>query len=152
ISVAEAAATILAHIKPLDTERLPCSAAFGRVLAEPVHSAQALPPFNSSTVDGYAVLSGDSAERRKVLAIVTASRPVDEPVAPGTAIRIMTGAPVPPGADAVIMQEYTREDDGHVVLERGVRNGENINPRGADIADGQAVLQPGTCLGPAELG
>ncbi len=123
IPVEEAAAIILAHTEPLATERLPTAAAFGRVLARAVHANQPMPPFDASTVDGYAVLAGDTQPRRKVLAIVTAGRPVEATVQAGTAIRIMTGAPLPPGADAVIMQEYTHEDDGHVVLERGVRPG-----------------------------
>src|SRR5581483_7272932 len=152
IPVEQAAAIILDHTEPLATERLPASAAFGRVLARAVHAAQPMPPFDASTVDGYAVLAEDPNPRRKVLAIITAGRPVETAVETGTAIRIMTGAPLPPGADAVIMQEFTREDDGHVVLERGVRPGENVNRLGRDIADGQVVLEPGTALGPAELG
>jgi molybdopterin biosynthesis enzyme len=121
IPVERAAAIILEHTEPLAAERLPVSAAFGRVLARAVHAAQPMPPFDASTVDGYAVLAEDPNPRRKVLAIITAGRPVETAVETGTAIRIMTGAPLPPGADAVIMQEFTREDDGHVVLERGVR-------------------------------
>jgi molybdopterin molybdotransferase len=152
IAVEQAAAIILTHTEPLATERLATSAAFGRVLAREVHAAQPMPPFDASTVDGYAVLANDTSPRRKVLAIITAGRPIEESVQAGTAIRIMTGAPLPPGADAVIMQEFTREDDGHVVLERGVRVGENINYLGRDVVDGQVVLSPGVALGPAELG
>ncbi len=152
ISVEEAAATILAHVAPLGTERLPASAAYGRVLAREVRAAEPMPPFNASTMDGYAVLADDPSPRRRVLGIITAGRPLDEAVVPGTAIRIMTGAPLPPGADAVIMQELTREDDGYVILERNARRGESINPRGQDIAEGQVVLEPGSVLGAAELG
>jgi molybdopterin molybdotransferase len=152
ITVEEAAATILAHMEPLGTERLPAQAAEGRVLARAIGAAEPMPPFNASTVDGYAVLADDPSPRRRVLAIVTAGKPVDAAVEPGATIRIMTGAPLPPGADAVIMQEYTREADGHVELERGVRRGENVNPRGQDIAEGQVVLEPGAALGPAEVG
>jgi molybdopterin molybdotransferase len=152
LPVAEAAAIILAHTEPLGTERLPASAAYGRVLARELRAPHPMPPFDASTVDGYAVLAGDPSPRRQVLAVVTAGRPVATPVRAGTAVRIMTGAPLPPGADAVIMQEFTREDDGYVVLERGVRPGENVNPCGQDIAAGQVVLSPGTPLGPAELG
>jgi molybdopterin molybdotransferase len=152
ISVEEAAATILAHIAPLGTERVPARVADGRVLAREVRAGYPMPPFDASTVDGYAVRADDPSPRRRVLAIVTAGRPVDVAVEPGTAVRIMTGAPVPPGADAVIMQEFTHEADGYVILERSVRRGENINPRGQDIAEGQVVLTPGTALGPAEVG
>ena len=84
ISVEEAAATILAHVVPLGTERLPASAAYGRVLAREVRSSEAMPPFNASTMDGYAVLSDDSSARRRVLGIITAGRPLDETVVPGT--------------------------------------------------------------------
>jgi molybdopterin molybdotransferase len=152
ISVEEAAATILAHVAPLGTERLPASDAYGRVLAREVRSSEAMPPFNASTMDGYAVLADDPNPRRRVLGIITAGRPLDQAVVPGTAIRIMTGAPLPPGADAVLMQELTREDDGYVILERAARRGESINPRGQDIAEGQVVLTPGNALGAAELG
>jgi molybdopterin molybdotransferase len=152
ISVEEAAATILAHTAPLGAERLAASAAAGRVLARPIHAAEPMPPFNASTMDGYAVLAGDDSPRRRVLGIITAGRPLDQTVVPGTAVRIMTGAPLPPGADAVIMQELTREDDGYVILERSARPGESINPRGQDIAEGQVVLEAGTGLGPAEVG
>jgi molybdopterin molybdotransferase len=152
ISVEEAAATILAHTAPLGTERVPARVADGRVLAREVRAGYPMPPFDASTVDGYAVRADDPSPRRRVLAIVTAGRPVDVAVEPGTAVRIMTGAPVPPGADAVIMQEFTHEADGYVILERSVRRGENINPRGQDIAEGQVVLTPGTALGPAEVG
>src|SRR5919202_1219526 len=130
ISVEEAAATILTQTAPLGTERLPARAAFGRMLAREIRAGQPMPPFNASTVDGYAVLASDDAPRRRVLAIITAGRQIEATVQPGTTIRIMTGAPLPPGADAVIMQEYTREDDGEVLLERDVRPGENVNPRG----------------------
>ncbi|HEY7068108.1 MAG TPA: gephyrin-like molybdotransferase Glp [Chloroflexota bacterium] len=152
ISVEEAAATILAHVEPLGTERLPASAAYGRVLAREVRADAPMPPFNASTMDGYAVLANDQSPRLKVLGIITAGRSLEETVVPGTAVRIMTGAPLPPGADAVIMQELTREDDGYVILERSARLGESINPRGQDIAEGQVVLAPGSALGAAELG
>jgi molybdopterin molybdotransferase len=152
IPVEEAAAMILAQTATLATESQPTAAAYGRVLATEVRAAHPMPPFDASTVDGYAVLAADSQPRRRLLAIVTAGKPVDAAVETGTAIRIMTGAPLPPGADAVIMQEFTREDDGQVVLERGVRPGENINRLGADIAHDEVILAPGLPLGPAELG
>jgi molybdopterin molybdotransferase len=152
LPVAEAAAIVLGRTRALGTERIPISQGYGRVLAEEIRATQPMPPFDASTVDGYAVLAGDSSPRRQVLAVVTAGRPVDTAVREGTSIRIMTGAPVPPGADAVIMQEFTHEEDGHVVLERGVRPRENINPRGQDIAEQQVVLSPGGALGAAEIG
>src|SRR5215216_623863 len=117
ISVEEAAATILAHVEPLGTERLPATEAYGRVLAREIRAGEPMPPFDASTMDGYAVLADDPSPRRRVLGIIT-------------------GAPLPPGADAVIMQELTREDDDYVILERAARRGESINPRGQDIAEG----------------
>jgi molybdopterin molybdotransferase len=152
LPVEEAAAIILEHTVPLGTVRLPASQAYARVLARDLHAPFPMPPFHASTVDGYAVLADDSSPRRRVVAIVTAGRPVEHAVETGAAIRIMTGSPLPPGADAVIMQEYTREDDGQVLLQRAVRQGENVNPRAADIAEGQVVLEAGTALGAAELG
>ena len=152
LPVEEAAALVLEHVAALGTERLPASQAYGRVLAQAVQAPFPMPPFNASTVDGYAVLAADSSPRRAVRNIITAGRPVETPVELGTAVRIMTGGPLPPGADAVIMQEYTRQDDGAVLLQRAVRQGENVNPCGADITAGQQVLAPGIALGPAELG
>src|SRR5262245_39082376 len=152
IPVEEAASIILTHTEPLTTERLPASGAYGRVLAREIRAVAPMPPFDASTVDGYAVLADDTSARRRVLAVITAGRPVGERVETGTAFRIMTGAPLPSGADAVIMQEFTQEADGDVLFDRRMRRGENVNPRGQDIAEGQVVLTPGNALGAAEVG
>jgi molybdopterin molybdotransferase len=152
IPVEEAASIILAHTEPLTTERWPANGAHGRVLAREIRAVAPMPPFDASTVDGYAVLADDTSARRRVLAVITAGRPVEERVETGTAIRIMTGAPLPPGANAVIMQEFTQEADGDVLFDRRMRRGENVNPRGQDIAEGQVVLTPGNALGAAEMG
>src|SRR5262249_40001735 len=119
------------------------------VLAREIRAVAPMPPFDASTVDGYAVLADDTSARRRVLAVITAGRPLGERVETGTAIRIMTGAPLPSGADAVIMQEFTQEADGDVLFDRRMRRGENVNPRGQDIAEGQVVLTPGNAPGAA---
>src|SRR5262249_30075034 len=152
IPVAEAASIIMAHTEPLTTEGPPASSAHGRRLARQIRAVGPRRPVAAPTVDGYAVVADDASARRRVLAVITAGRPVEERVETGTVIRIMTGAPLPPGADAVIMQEFTQEADGDVLFDRRMRRGENVNPRGQDIAEGQVVLTPGNALGAAEVG
>ena len=144
--------TVLNHTPVLGTETALLAEAAGRVLARPLRASSDMPPFASSSVDGYAVLSSDTTSERRVLAEVTAGHSGDMVVEPGTAVRIMTGAPVALGADAVVMVEYTEETSGGVVLKRPVKAGENIRPAGQDLKSGQLVLPEGTVLGPAEIG
>jgi molybdenum cofactor synthesis domain-containing protein len=106
-----------------------------------------------AAVDGYALRAQDGMAERRVLAELTAGGSSRETaLAPGTAARIMTGAPVPPGADAVIMVEQTDEHDGMLRIERAVAPGESIHTVGQDIARGSLVLAPGAVLGAAEIG
>ena len=144
--------TVLKHVVPLGTEAVLLPEARGRVLAKDLTATMNMPPFPSSSVDGYAVIADDPSPERRVLAEVTAGDAREVVVEPGTAIRIMTGAPVAPGADAVVMVEYTEERDGLVVLTRQVRKGENVQRAGQDISNGQLVLSTGTVLGAPEVG
>src|SRR6476661_4384701 len=121
IPVDEAMKIVASVVHPLPAERV-------RTDEADVRSPENVPPFRASTVDGFAVIAGDSAPRRQVIREITAGV-VDAPrVEAGTAARIMTGAPLPDGADAVVMIEYTRMEDGHVILDRPVRSDENIRP------------------------
>ena len=144
--------TVLGQTRVLEAERVPLSAVVGRVLARDLFAAENLPPFAASAVDGYAVRSDDPSPTRLVLAEVMAGQDRDVVVAPGTAVRTMTGAPVAQGADAVAMVEYVQERGGEIVLTRPVQPGENVRPVGQDLMAGQLVLARGTLLGPPEVG
>ena len=158
-TVAEHAAAVAALLAPMPAESVPLCAAHGRVLAEPLVAAVALPPFDNSAMDGYAVRAAD-------LDGATADEPVTLPVAddipagrtdvptlgPGTAHRIMTGAPVPAGADAVVQVEHTDGGAERVRVFRAPAPGTSIRRAGEDAAAGALALPAGTLLGPAQIG
>ncbi len=139
-------------VRPLNSERVPTADADGRVLAEDLTSPEDVPPFRASTVDGFAVLANDQTSERTVDQNITAGVTGTGTVRPGTAARIMTGAPLPDGADAVVMIEDTQTDNGRVALQKAVSPGENIRPIGIDVARNDLVLRGGTVLGAAEIG
>ena len=156
----EALARLLAQIQPMGrTERLATFDADGRVLAEDVVSALQVPAFDNSSMDGYAVCTADLTQPGVVLR-VTQRIPaghMGQPLGRGEAARIFTGAPVPPGADAVVMQEDTEtqpaEGDVPLVRVQGLAQpGQWIRRSGEDVQKGATVLRAGTRLGPAELG
>jgi molybdopterin molybdotransferase len=161
ISVEEALERILAEIRPLDIVQLPLSEALGAVLAQDIIAHEDMPPFANSAMDGFALLSKDSRPRDgqpprlRVTGGVAAGYIADRPVEEGTAMRIMTGAPVPPGADSIIQVELTRsngpESEWVEVLQE-VAPGNNIRPAGEDIRAGQYVLHSGAEIGPWEIG
>lgn len=139
---------------PRATETVATTDALGRVLAAPVASTLTVPPLDNSAMDGYAVRVADvpAAGARLPVSQRIQAGEVGAPLAAGTAARIFTGAPVPPGADAVLMQEVcTADGDAVVVGKRPVR-GENIRRAGEDIRAGAEILATGTRLGPAEMG
>jgi molybdopterin molybdotransferase len=153
----DAAAALIAERIPAmaGTEAVPLRAALGRVLAEDLRAPVALPPFFNAAVDGYAFRHADLApegETRLVLAGRVQAGAAGGPVAPGTAIRIFTGAPMPDGADTVMMQEDTREEGGAVILPPGLRRGANCRPAGEDVALGEVALAEGRRLGAPEIG
>src|SRR5688500_5833853 len=126
-------------------------AALGRALAEPIVSPREIPPWANSSMDGYAVRAGDTARapaRLSVVGTISAGAMPSRAVGAGEAVRIFTGAPLPPGADAVIPQEDTDPVDGHVTLKKAVDVGAYVRPRGEDLRVGDAVLTPGVALGP----
>lgn len=137
-----------------ETETVRVDAALGRVLAAPQVSTITVPPADNSAMDGYAVRVADvpmAGARLPVSQRILAGA-VGTPLEPGTAARIFTGAPVPPGADAVLMQEVCTAEDGHVVVDAVPRAGENIRRAGEDVVAGDMILAAGTRIGAAEMG
>ncbi|MEU7475308.1 gephyrin-like molybdotransferase Glp [Lentzea sp. NPDC042327] len=135
--------------------QLPLEECLGLVLAADVIAPVSLPPFDNSAMDGYAVRSGDLAQvpvRLPVSDDIPAGKVDVRPVEPGTVHRIMTGAPVPPGADAVVQVEWTDAGTEHVQVNATVAPGTNIRVAGDDVREGDPVLVAGTVLGPAQLG
>ncbi len=149
----EARRIVLQHARPLPHELVPLREAAWRVLAEDLVATGDHPPFPAATMDGYAVVASDASPWREVIGVQTAGHPIDVEVTPGTAVRITTGAPVPPGADAVVRVENTEVADDHVIIhQESVQPGENIRPVGFDLRRGDLLLPAGTVLGPAEIG
>ena len=159
LGVAEASARILAGIEPLGAERVSLLDAAGRVLATPVASPLTLPAWDNSAMDGYAVRAADIEPARedapvslRVLESVQAGEFPSRQVEAGTAIRIMTGAPVPEGADSVVRVEDTNGATDVVVVTSARDARRNIRPRGEDIKTGVVVLDRGVSLGAAQIG
>ncbi|WP_409258843.1 gephyrin-like molybdotransferase Glp [Paraburkholderia bannensis] len=155
ISTADALATLLAAAQPLtETETLSTFDALNRVLADEVVSPLDVPPMNTSAMDGYAVRVADLAQggRRLPVSQRIPAGHAPQPLAAGTAARIFTGASVPPGADAVVMQEQTESADGEVTILHNPKAGEWITAQGADIKKDSVILPVGTRLSPAALG
>jgi molybdopterin molybdotransferase len=137
-----------------ETETVAVTDALGRVLAAPQTSAITVPPMDNSAMDGYAVRVADvtvAGVRLPVSQRILAGA-VGQPLQPGTAARIFTGAPVPPGADAVLMQEYCEAIGEDVVINAMPHPGENIRRAGEDIQAGARILAAGTRIGAAEMG
>ncbi|TPG58511.1 molybdopterin molybdenumtransferase MoeA [Roseomonas nepalensis] len=154
LSVEEAAALVAARVAPLHgTETVPLRAARGRVLAEDLTAPADLPPFANSAVDGYAFRRADRPPggTLPLAARVAAGQPA-APLAPGTAARVLTGAPVPAGADAVALQEDAAAEGGAVTLPAALPAGANIRPAGEDLARGELALPAGHRLDAAAIG
>lgn len=149
----EARRIVLSHVRRMPVERVPLDAASWRVLGVDLIAAEDHPPFPAATMDGYAVVAADASPWREVLGEQMAGRMLDLQVSEGAVVRIMTGAPLPHGADAVVPVEATEPAEDHVViLQEAVSLGENIRQVGSDVARGETLLPVGTELGPAELG
>lgn len=151
-----------AHLITLEVERIPLSDALNRVLATDVSAGIDVPHFAKAAMDGYAVVAADtfastdaSPKILEVIATVMPGDPLDHSVSEGSCIEIGTGAPLPPGADAVVMVEYTEPDEetpGRVRIRKGVAPRENIVEVGSDVVSGETVLSSGTFLEPRHLG
>jgi molybdopterin molybdotransferase len=155
LSFEAALAQILTAISPLDAwEQVTLKAALGRILAEPVRAPVALPPFPNSAVDGYAV-NLSNAPPKEGLTVVGesfAGRPYPNRLDPAQAVRIFTGAVIPEGTTAVIMQEEVTQQGRSLYLKRLPAPGENIRSAGSDVRCGETVLSQGHCLQAADLG
>jgi len=156
ISLREARELVLAGCRPCPPRSVPLADALGLVLAEPVVAPHPVPPFTTSAMDGYAVRAADTRPapaRLSVIGSVLAGSAPDVEVGPRQAVRIMTGAPLPEGADAVCMIELTRpEGDGVVVVEEPVDEGRHVRRPGEDVVAGQLVFDAGEVLSPGHLG
>lgn len=157
MGVDEAVAIITSRLGAVDEiESVDLLSADGRFLAAPIVAPMPLPPFMNSAVDGYAVRSADlpkDAERAFVVSgRVQAGSAAPAAIAPGEAVRIFTGAPMPGGADTVFMQEDVRiDDEGRVVLPAGLKPGANVRPAGEDIPEGRVALPAGRRLRPQDI-
>jgi molybdopterin molybdotransferase len=154
ISVEEALRLVERQARPLAPQRVALDDAAELVLAEAVTSSVNSPPYDKTLMDGYAVVSSDRAEVRVVLEEIGAGSVPRRPVTPGTATRLMTGAPLPEGADAVVAFEETEPIDDHTVRFRQTdpAPGQHVLALGAALRVGQRVLEPGVVLRPIEIG
>jgi len=153
LSVAEALTRVTDGLDPLEAERVPLTDALGRVLAEDLAAGLTQPPFDASAMDGYAVRASDVAAlpaRLRVIGEAAAGSGFGGNVGAGEAVRIFTGAPVPNGADTIVIQENTIAVNGAVTVTEAAP-GRHIRPRGQDFAEGDVLLHRGTRLGPREL-
>jgi molybdopterin molybdotransferase len=154
-SVDDARRRVLTACRRLSPAEVPLEGALGLVLAAGVSSTEPVPPFANSAMDGYAVRSADvrsaPSKLREVGAVMAGDAPGRVAVGEGEAVRIMTGAPLPPGADAVCMVELTRSSGGWVVIEEPVASGTHVRVAGDDIRAGGEVLPAGAHLGAAQL-
>jgi len=152
----EARACVLSQLaaapKISDVERVPIELAPGRVLAEPIPADRDYPPLPRSMRDGFAVLAADLPGELVVIGEVRAGERFTGAVQPGQAVEIMTGAPMPLGADAVVMIEHTTASGGKVSIDHKVRAGENITPRATEARQGEGLLAAGTRLDHAAVG
>lgn len=152
VSIAEAERLIMAHVVPLAHEEVEALEADGRVLAAELRSPEAIPDLPKAAMDGYALRAADGLAEREVVAELVAGSQPGLLVGPLTAVRIMTGAPMPAGADAMIPVELTEEHQGRLRIRRELRPGDYVHTVGQDVTPGQLVLAPGVALGPAEIG
>src|SRR5689334_17015282 len=155
ISVEEARRRLLAPLKRLGAEQVGLADALGRVLAEDVAARRTQPPFAVSAMDGYAVRAADVARvpaRLRIVGSVPAGQSYGGRVGAGEAVRIFTGAPVPEGADAIVIQEDTEREADTVTVREGARTGTYVRPAGLDFREGQALLRAGRVLTARDVG
>lgn len=159
LPVEEAQARVLSRIHRLEREEVRILDALGRVAAEDVTADYDIPPHTNTAMDGYAVRTEDTAGaspenpvRLQVIGELAAGYVAEKELAPGTAIRIMTGAPIPPGADAIVRFEQTRQDGAYVEILTEVTIGKEVRPAGEDVRSGDTVISQGRILRPQEIG
>ena len=159
IQVHEALEIILSKIEYKGTEKIPIDQALERILREDIIAHRPNPPLNNSAMDGYALMSDDvqsatseSPVRLEVCEEVAAGYTGKKEIKSGQATRIMTGAPIPPGADAVIMQEDTEKDGNDVLVKDKAEKGENIRLSGEDVREGEMIIKNGCRIQPVHIG
>ncbi len=155
LSVEEALKTILSGVAALPEETVAIEAALGRAIAKTVVAARTLPPWDNSAMDGFALRSADAvapAARLEVVDRIFAGDLPKKAIGPGQCAQIMTGAPLPPGADAVLMQEKVVSTNGFVVLQEAVPKGNAVRRAGEDTRKGEILLAEGTVIGIPEAG
>src|SRR5438128_129909 len=155
ISVEEALARLLAPLEAVPPEQVSLADAVGRVLAEEVAARRTQPPFAVSAMDGYAVRAEDVAQvpaRLRIVAEIPAGAGYDGTLGPGEAARIFTGAPLPAGADAIVIQEDTARDGDKVEVREGAAKGRYVRRAGLDFAEGEVLLRAGKRLTPRDIG
>jgi molybdopterin molybdotransferase len=159
LSVEQAQERVLGAFRPLEPEPVVLFEALDRVLAQDVYADVDVPPHANSSMDGYAVLAADTAgasrqapARLRVIGDLAAGYVTEVQVTPGTAVRIMTGAPIPPGADAVVRVEDTEARGEWVEVFAQVPAGRYVRPAGEDVRQGELVLRRGTRVRPQEVG
>jgi len=154
LTVEEALEAILSRVSVLGTEHVDVLASLGRVLAEPIVSRREIPPWANSSMDGYAVRAEDTraGAALSVVGRVEAGALPSRAIGLGEAMRIFTGAPLPPGADAVIPQEDVEATNGRVTLKGAVARAAYVRAAGEDVRVGERVLEPGVTLSAAEVG
>jgi molybdenum cofactor synthesis domain-containing protein len=151
----EVQAAVLRECAPLHPRAVDLQDALACVTAAPLEAEELVPPFDNTAMDGFAVRAGDTTDapvELKVVGTLAAGAAPDLHVGAGEAVRIMTGAPMPPGADAIVMVERTRNTDEMVVIEQAAAVGDHVRRAGDDLRPGQVVVDAGTVLGPAHLG
>ena len=154
LSVEEALRRILDGVVPTEAEPVAIEQAHNRVLAEPLRARVTQPPFNASAMDGYAVRAADMARLPTTLTVIgeaAAGHPFSGSVGQGQAVRIFTGAPVPEGADAIVIQENTDRDGAKVAVREGTVETGHIRTKGFDFREGDTLLAAGRRLGPREI-
>ncbi len=158
VSVEQALAIGLAQAYPIaETEVVDLSCVTGRILAQAVRADTSLPRFDYSAMDGYAIntsaLAAGFPARLKVTGSIAANRATGNPtLRRGCTFRILTGAPIPAGADAVVAQEDVRREEDCIILSQALNSGDNIRKRGEDAMAGQTLLEAGLCIGPVQAG
>jgi molybdopterin molybdotransferase len=155
ITVEEALARVLASAAtPLDEERVALEAAHGRVLARDLAALRTQPPFANSAMDGYALRAADAAQPTATLTVIgesAAGRAFGAAVGKGQAVRIFTGAPMPDGADAIVIQEDVRREGERIAIAAPVAPGDNLRVAGLDFRDGEALIPAGRRLTPRDV-
>ena len=154
LSVEDAMVRVLDAVEATGPESVAIERAHGRVLAEPLQALLTQPPFAASAMDGYAVRAADIARLPATLAVIgtaAAGHPFSGRIGAGEAVRIFTGAPLPDGADAIVIQENADGDGRRMVVREGGVEPESIRPRGMDFREGEVLLAAGRRLGPREL-